>query len=296
MNITGIKDPITAANTFASGGIPTTVLISGGKPSSLIIEHVWVEAYLPYGNYRGKIKGEGGYQWIPLDPSFKWYRYHSPAVNLTEAMGFNATEFISIIMNQSVVNESGYYITSVNQSFIRGYMENLTNSTYDYLVMHNLTILTLNELLGYREIIPEKLGVLPNSPPYRVVEKKAEFSEVPDELRHKIKFEVYQKDFYGVSSSPDFSVTISMPELAGKRITLSYVPATQDDAAIIEEYGGITNVPAYLVEMKPVLRVEGEAIAIGNPVTLGETQQFVMEFIAPGGGVDRVENDVTVGA
>ncbi len=152
----------------------------------------------------------------------------------------------------------------------------------------------------YCEIIPEKLGVLPNSLPYRVVEKKAEFSEVPDELRHKIKFEIYQvsSSLLGSipASSPDFSVTISMPELAGKRITLSYIPATQDDAAIIEEYGGITNVPAYLVEMKPVLRVEGEAVAIGNPVTLGETQQFVMEFISPGGGVDRVSNDVTVGA
>jgi len=28
--------------------------------------------------------------------------------------------------------------------------------------------------------------------------------------------------------SPEFSVTLSMPELAGKRITLSYQPATQD--------------------------------------------------------------------
>ena len=152
----------------------------------------------------------------------------------------------------------------------------------------------------YCEIIPEKLGVLPSSLPYKVVEKKAEFSEVPDELRHKIKFEVYQVSSLLLGSLPasslDFSVTISMPELAGKRITLSYIPATQDDAAIIEEYDGITNVPAYLVEMKPVLRIEGEAIAIGNPVILGETQQFVMEFITPGGERDRVANDVTVGA
>ena len=150
------------------------------------------------------------------------------------------------------------------------------------------------------ELITEKLGILPNSLPYRVVEKKAEFSEVPDELRHKIKFEVYQvsSSLLGSipASSPDFSVTISMPELAGKRITLSYIPATQDDAALIEEYGGITNVPAYLVEMKPVLRVEGEPLAVGSPVTLGETQQFVMEFITPGGERDRVVNDVTVGA
>ncbi len=103
------------------------------------------------------------------------------------------------------------------------------------------------------------------------MEKKAELSEVPDELRHKIKFEVYQvsSSLLGslLASSPDFSVTISIPELAAKRITLSYIPATQDDAALIEEYGGITNVPAYLVEMKPVLRVEGKAVAVGSPVT-----------------------------
>ena len=65
--------------------------------------------------------------------------------------------------------------------------------------------------------------------------------------------------------------------------------------AIIEEYGGITNVPAYLVEMKPVLMVEGEIVASGGAVTLGEEQQFVMEFVALGGEKDRVVNDVTVG-
>ena len=64
----------------------------------------------------------------------------------------------------------------------------------------------------------EKLGILPNSLPYRVVEKKAKFSELPDELRHKIKFEVYQvsSSLLGSlpASSPDFLMTISMPELA----------------------------------------------------------------------------------
>jgi len=91
-------------------------------------------------------------------------------------------------------------------------------------------------------------------------------------------------------------MTLSMPELAGKRITLSYIPAGEDDAALIEEYGGITNVPAYLVEMKPVIMVNGEVIATGGAETLGERQQFVMDFITPGGGRDRVANDVTVGA
>jgi len=33
------------------------------------------------------------------------------------------------------------------------------------------------------------------------------------------------------------------------------------------------------VEMKPVLMVEGEIVASGGAVTLGEEQQFVMEFL-----------------
>ena len=33
--------------------------------------------------------------------------------------------------------------------------------------------------------------------------------------------------------------------------------STQDNSAIIEEYGGITNVHAYLVVIKPVFRVRG---------------------------------------
>ena len=73
--------------------------------------------------------------------------------------------------------------------------------------------------IGYREIIPEKLGVLPNSLPYKVVGNEVEFSGVPDELKHKIKFEVYQvfSSLLGnlSASSPDFSVNISMLKLAG---------------------------------------------------------------------------------
>jgi hypothetical protein len=231
------------------------------------------------------MRDESGKTWIPLDPSFKQYEYHEPAVNLTEAMGLNASAFLEGVMDNSLINESASYITSMNQSYIQEQMGLYTNSTLDYLEVNNMLNATLNDLLGYREIIPEELGILPASLPYKVIEQVGQYSEVPDDMRHKIKFEIYGN-----------STTLSMPELAGRRITLSYVPATENDAALIESYGGITNVPAYIVEMRPVLRVEGEAVAIGSADTLGETQQFVMEFQAPGGVRDRVANDVTVGA
>jgi transglutaminase-like putative cysteine protease len=284
MNIVGVEDEQTAGNVFASGGVPSLLIREGGNLTKLQLEHVWVEAYIPYSNYRGKIRDESGRTWIPLDPSFKLYEYHEPIVNLTEAMGLNATAFLEGMIGQSTIDPANSYITGMNQSYIQEQMSQYTNNTLDYLETTGYSNATLNDILGHRENIKEELGILPNSLPYKS-HKLAIYSEIPDYLRHKIKFEIYGN-----------SITLSMPELAGHRITLSYLPATEDDAAIIEEYGGITDVPAYLVEMKPVLRVEGELRAIGNAETLGETQQFVMEFQMPNGERDRVANDVTVGA
>jgi len=51
-----------------------------------------------------------------------------------------------------------------------------------------------------------------------------------------------------------------------------------------------------LSECRRLLMVEGIPKAIGKADTLGETQQFVMEFQMPNGERDRVANDVTVGA
>lgn len=107
-----------------------------------------------------KVKSEDGFAWIPLDPSFKQYEYHGPIVNLTEAMGINATAFLDVVMNQSDIQQQ---------------MENYTNGTLEYLQANNMSNATLNDLLGYRTIII----------PYTVIEKVDLYSEVPDDRRHK---------------------------------------------------------------------------------------------------------------
>jgi len=86
------------------------LIIQGGNITKIELDHVWVEAYIPYSNYRGKIRDESGKTWIPLDPSFKQYEYHEPIVNLTEAMGLNATAFLEGIIGNSVINENHSYI------------------------------------------------------------------------------------------------------------------------------------------------------------------------------------------
>jgi hypothetical protein len=71
MDWTATDDINSAMRTIVALGIPTTALTSKGKPVAVRIEHVWVEVYVPYTDYRGTGNKSGKSLWIPLDASFK---------------------------------------------------------------------------------------------------------------------------------------------------------------------------------------------------------------------------------
>ncbi len=45
------------------------------------------------------------------------------------------------------------------------------------------------------------------------------------------------------------------------RYALSYEPETVEDQETIDSYGGLDNTPAYLVRLRPVLKVDGDMIS-----------------------------------
>ena len=49
-----------------------------------------------------------------------------------------------------------------------------------------------------------------------------------------------------------------------KQIAISYEPETVEDQQIIDSYGGLDNTPAYLVRLRPVLKVDGEMVVAGK--------------------------------
>jgi len=87
-----------------------------------------------------------------------------------------------------------------------------------------------------------------------------------------------------------FSYSISLPELRGARITLSYEPASTDDENLITQYGGMFNVPAYLLHLKPVLKKDGIPVASGIGVGSGSEQTFAITLQSPTLSLDRIEN------
>ncbi|MHB8707330.1 MAG: transglutaminase domain-containing protein, partial [Desulfuromonadales bacterium] len=68
---TGISDPEQLPVFFQAAGIPCEVVREGSRLVNLRLEHFWVEALVPYANYRGMEADTTGKLWIPLDTSLK---------------------------------------------------------------------------------------------------------------------------------------------------------------------------------------------------------------------------------
>jgi transglutaminase-like putative cysteine protease len=196
----GFSDPRAAVNFIASGGIPVRPYISGGVITKVQMEHVWVETYIPYGNYRGAIMDQSLKTWIPMDGSYKAYRY-TPGFDITGTVPFNQDEYLSQVQSQNAVH---YY-----QSQIQNYLD------------ANMPDTSIVNVKGYREITQETYHFLPSTLPYITVAQLGKFSSIPDGMTAKVTFTLSNP-----STGSAVSYTASTAELAGKRLTVSYIPAT----------------------------------------------------------------------
>lgn len=276
MNWAGdFSDPMSALDFLSSGGIPTKALTEGGKVTHARLEHVWVEAFINYIPFRGAkhVNGKGD-TWIKLDPSFKQYGY-TQGIDVKTAVTSDAQ------LNATVV-----------------------------------------DVLGKKEIVKQEFPYLLGTLPYRTAVKGTTFATIPDSLRQKLSFNV-KNDITSPSIfdysivDPDapapvdnsLNISKSLAELAGKKITLSYSPATPQDEAIINAYLPTphadgspiqpselpSQLPAYLINVKPELRIDGQVVATGEPIGLGGTNIFTMTFSDPSYGSSQVVNYIDAG-
>ncbi len=299
----GFTDPMFAGNLIASGGIPVKGVVQGGKLAFLKMEHVWVEAYVPYGNYRGMMSDQSIKTWIPLDASYKQYTY-TQGLDINQTVPFNAQSFIDHITSTATINTPQNYATNIDSAYIQQQLQNYTTLVQNY-ISQNFTNTTAQDIIGNKKVIPLNFPFLPCTLPYQIITKSWESSQIPDSLRDKIAFEVINP----TTLQPDISYTASLPEIAGKKITLSFTPATQADIDTLNSYlpqpnpNGIpiqpsqlpSSLPAYLIQLKPQLLIDGKAVAVGSAIGLGDSETFNMTFTYPNQSSDVVSNDITAG-
>ena len=85
--------------------------------------------------------------------------------------------------------------------------------------------------------------------------------------------------------------------MAGKRVTVSYIPATSADEDLVAAYGGyLYNVPAFILNLVPVLKVEGVIQLTGEATALGSDQNLTIQLASPGGMSESIIKNITAGA
>jgi len=317
MNWAGdFTDPLAALDFMSSGGIPTKGLVAGGKIAAARFEHVWVEAFVDYIPSRGAKHVPGKEDtWIKLDPAFKQYNY-TQGIDIKNAVPFDAEGFLTQLQSTATVNEAEGYVTGVNSLLTQQTMQDYQTRVQSYIET-NYPNATVGDVLGKKEIVKQEFPYLLGTLPYRTAVKGASFDSIPDTLRHKLSFKVKNETVDLTSFDPDapvpvdksLNITKSLADLAGKKITLSYSPATPQDEAVINSYlpkphaDGTpiqpnefpSTLPAYLINVKPELRIDGQVVATGAPLGLGGTNIFTMTFSDPSYGSNQVVNYIDAG-
>ena len=274
MNWVGANTPEAALEILTSSGIPAEAVMANDKKTvGLKFYHVWVEAY------------NSNNTWVKMDPSFKNYAYHK-GIDISLIADIDINDLFGAGSNGAIVGDN--YITGLNNTNMANKLALYKNSLSAYLE-ENISNVTENEILGYREITNRAKGILPppeNGGVFGISETKERFSEIPNTVRSKVNFQILGINY-----------TMALPSVAEESIILDFVPATQADSNLIEYYGGIFNVPAFLIHMKPVLKVDGEVKAEGVSVGLGSNYTLFSSFLRPGSETwDTNNRGITVGA
>ncbi len=287
-NLTGIKDPLKIAEFFQKAGIPYKPVITGGQITNFRIEHIWTESQIPYANYRGAIIDEHGKTWLGLDTSIKvtGYEYNEPVDIFSEEPAIS--EQLSALRDE--------YLAAIRVETPIEYIRAFLNSQ---LATRNPKP-SYDDLLTTRKLIPEVMNILPASMQFVQKAITAEYTQIPEELMHKVRFMASRQDTAdSIEGDNLFDITIDTMKLSNKPIAITYEPETIEDREIINSYGGLDNTPSYLVRLRPVLTVNGERIVVAKDgLPMGAEYELAIELRVAGSelaGSEKTTNTMIVG-
>jgi RHS repeat-associated protein len=292
----GLSDPLATVELLGSAGIPIKLITSGGTIKKLQLEHAWVEAWIDYIPSRGARHKTGQEDsWIPLDASFKQHRA-TGGLDFATAAPFDKQTFISQLTGLSTISEPDSYATNVQCASVSQYQEGFRAGVQNYLASEHPGA-TVGEVLGATTLVGQEFPYLLGTLPYQTIVKGGLYAELPSSLRHSVTFELINNDTQSANySETTLSLSMGLPKLAGKRVTLSYSPATAADEAVIAAYAPRphadgtpislneypSSLPAYLIQVKADLRVNGVVVASGLESSLGGYDQFTIRMHTPG--------------
>jgi transglutaminase-like putative cysteine protease len=289
--IGGFKTLDAAQQVLSQGGIPNVGLVSAGRIKTMRIEHAWVEAYVSFFPSRGAKHIGGvtsGDHWIPLDPSYKQHSF-SDGMNLKDTTYFDTTAFVNAAKVGATVNEAEGWVQNLNQANIKTKLDEYQSSIKQTIdAKPNATV---GDVLGTQTILPEKMPFFSDTLKNNVVAVGERYSALPNSLRAQFRYGLYADAFAYSFDNPDFRYQVATSEIAGKKLTIAWVPASAADRAAIEALLPAPNpdgspirpeqLPQGLsgaISLKAELRIEGQAVATSGSYRAGAEPKGVGGF------------------
>ncbi len=209
---------------------------------------------------------------------------------------FDAEGFANQLTENAQINEQEGWVSGIDQNLIETTLQNYQTQIGNYIEQTKPEA-TVGEVMGTQSIIPNKRQRLAASLPYRVIAKGNTASELPDVFRLQFSYDLYASETDRMRGyDPVLSFQDTLPNLANKRITLSFEPATDADRQVIESYlpkvpegqeldpaSLPSSLPGYLIKLKAELKIDGNIVQSGGYFSLGQELSSASAItIAPG--------------
>ncbi|HNB42930.1 MAG TPA: RHS repeat-associated core domain-containing protein [Burkholderiaceae bacterium] len=245
----GARSYQAAATVLGSNGNPYTAYRTNG----IDLAHVWVEACLPYADWRGSGLDDSGHRWVPLDPSYKDRRYQA-GVGVDGSFDFGYDSWLA-----SRLDAQGSYRLP-QERFEEEVAAHVKSKAPDYANT------TLEEVPYKAEITRGHFDILPIVPPYEVLQYSswdgttgglAETAALPE--RHRYRLSLVAMNSAGSTLAQK---TLNLTDLATRRLTLAYRGATPADQSAFDAWFDAVDPAAAptcaaTANMVPLFRLEG---------------------------------------
>jgi transglutaminase-like putative cysteine protease len=278
----GAETSQVAQQLLGQGGIPNVGLLRGSVLSHIRLEHVWVEAFIDYVPSRGAVQHQGD-TWVPMDASFKLHEF-TPASRLLTDVPFDMSALSDQLLASGEYDPALNRIANVDQDLLFPAFESWQAQFDAYLAANHIPK-TTDGVLGGQATIQKTSTVFAGSLPYIVLARGPGQGALSPTFRHYVTLRGFASPFDRILDSPSFTYRVSLPQLNSRRLELRFDPATAADAAVLDQArrNNAASLPAYLINVSPVVTLDGTVVATGASARMGSTQPVDVILEAPEG-------------
>ncbi|HSW12370.1 MAG TPA: transglutaminase domain-containing protein [Solimonas sp.] len=291
-----LRSPQAALALLQQAGVPAEAVLRSGAIGAIRFEHVWVQAYVDFDPSRGA-RNLAPDTWVPMDASFKEL-LHTPGIDFSRDLRFDAESFLQRLTAASQRDPQTGAVTGIDAAAIQQQLQAYQQQVGRFIASAYPDA-RVADVLGTHTLVERHPEVLAAALPYRVVASAEPVLALPDSLRWKLRLQLFSSAADHATGRSTAALERSLPQLDGRRLALSFVPATADDAEVLASYlpqphadGSPIQpeefpqeIPGYLVEMSAQLLVGEDSLSSGGSLAMGTQLLFQSELYDPSQGI-----------